>query len=186
MKFGKNMSRIGKQPIEIPEGVEIKIDQGEIKVKGPKGELVQDIPREIEIVVEEKKIIVKLKKKTTNAPALWGLLRSLIFNMIEGVTQGFEKQLEIEGVGYRVALEDNKLILSLGYSHPVNVEAPDGIEFKVDKNLITISGIDKQLVGQVAAYIRAKKKPEPYKGKGIHYFGEVIRRKAGKKTTGTE
>ena len=180
------MSRIGKQPIEIPEGVEIKIEQGEIKVKGPKGELVQDIPREIEVTIKEGEVILNLKKKTANAPALWGLLRSLIFNMIEGVTKGFEKQLEIEGVGYRVALEGNKLVLSIGYSHPVNVEAPQGIEFKVEKNLITVSGINKQLVGQVAADIRDQKKPEPYKGKGIHYLGEVIRRKAGKKTAGTE
>jgi len=181
------MSRIGKQPIEIPEGVEIKIDQGEIRIKGPKGELIQDVPREIEVTIEDKKVMVKLKKGTNRqAPALWGLSRALIFNMIKGVTQGYEKKLEIEGVGYRVALEGKKLVLNLGFSHPIEVEAPEGIEFKIEKNLITVSGINKQLVGQVASNIRDKKKPEPYKGKGIHYLGEVIKRKAGKKTAGVE
>jgi len=180
------MSRIGKQPIEIPEGVEVKVGQGEIRVKGPKGELVQEIPREVEVSVKEKEVIVNLKHKSGNGPALWGLVRTLIANMVQGVTQGFEKQLEIEGVGYRAALEGKKLVLSLGFSHPVEIEAPEGIEFKVEKNLITVSGIGKQLVGQVAADIRSKKKPEPYKGKGIHYVGEVIRRKAGKKAVGTE
>jgi len=183
------MSRIGKQPITIPDGVEVKVDKaagGEIRIKGPKGELVRPVPDEIEVAIKDKEIVVGIKKKTNNAPALWGLLRTLIANMIEGVTQGFEKKLEIEGVGYRAALENDKLILSLGFSHPVEIKAPDGIEFKVEKNLITVSGIDKQLVGQVAADIRSKRKPEPYKGKGIHYLGEEIRRKAGKKVVGTE
>jgi large subunit ribosomal protein L6 len=180
------MSRIGKQPITIPDNVEVKIDKGEIKLKGPKGELTQAIPDEIEVTIKEKEIVVALKKKTKNSPALWGLLRTLIFNMIQGVTEGYEKQLEIEGVGYRATLQGNKLVLNIGFSHPVEIEAPAGIEFKVERNLITVSGIDKQLVGQVAAEIRSKRKPEPYKGKGIHYVGEVIRRKAGKKTAGTE
>jgi large subunit ribosomal protein L6 len=180
------MSRIGKQPIAIPDNVEVKIDKGEIKLKGPKGELTQAIPDEIEVTIKEKEIVVALKKKTKNSPALWGLLRTLIFNMIQGVTEGYEKQLEIEGVGYRATLQGNKLVLNIGFSHPVEIEAPAGIEFKVERNLITVSGIDKQLVGQVAAEIRSKRKPEPYKGKGIHYVGEVIRRKAGKKTAGTE
>jgi large subunit ribosomal protein L6 len=180
------MSRIGKQPITIPDNVEVKIDKGEIEIKGPKGKLTQVIPDEIEVTIKEKEIVVALKKKIKNSPALWGLLRTLIFNMIQGVTEGYEKQLEIEGVGYRATLQGNKLVLNIGFSHPVEIEAPAGIEFKVERNIITVSGIDKQLVGQVAAKIRSKRKPEPYKGKGIHYVGEVIRRKAGKKTAGTE
>ncbi len=180
------MSRIGKQPVIIPDKVEVKIAQGEITIKGSKGELVQEIPLEIEVSVKEKEIIVTSKKKTKRSSALWGLLRTLIFNMIQGVTEGFEKKLEIEGIGYRVALQGNKLVLNVGYSHPIEVEAPKGIEFKVEKNTITVLGIDKQLVGQVAAKIRSKRKPEPYKGKGIRYAGEIIRRKAGKKAVGTE
>ncbi len=186
------MSRIGKQPINIPDGVEVKIKDSLIKIKGPKGELTQEILPGIKVEVKDsdtegiRKIIVSLEKKTKDSAAFWGLLRTLISNMIEGVIEGYQKQLEVEGVGYRVVLEGNKLVLSLGFSHSVEVTAPQGIEFKVEKNLITVSGIDKQLVGQVAANIRAKKKPEPYKGKGIHYLGEVIRRKAGKKAAGTE
>jgi len=180
------MSRIGKQPVNIPDGVEVENDGFEIKVKGPKGELIQEIPSEIKIEIKDKEVIVTPKRKTKNSPALWGLLRTLIFNMIEGVVNGYEKKLEIEGVGYRATLEGDKIVLNIGFSHSVDIQAPEGIEFKVEKNLITVSGIDKQLVGQVAADIRAKKKPEPYKGKGIHYLGEVIRRKAGKKTAGTE
>lgn len=180
------MSRIGKQPIQIPENVEVKIIQDGIKVKGPKGELNQSIPSQIEVALKEKELVVTPRQKTKETPALWGLFRSLIFNMVQGVSQGFEKKLEIEGVGYRASLQGNKLVLNLGFSHPIEIEAPEGIEFKVDKNIITVSGIDKQLVGQMAAKIRAQRKPEPYKGKGIHYLGEVIRRKAGKKAAGTE
>ena len=180
------MSRIGKQPIQIPENVEVKIIQDGIKVKGPKGELNQSIPSQIEVVLNEKELVVTPRQKTKETPALWGLFRSLIFNMVQGVSQGFEKKLEIEGVGYRASLQGNKLVLNLGFSHPIEIEAPERIEFKVDKNIITVSGIDKQLVGQMAAKIRAQRKPEPYKGKGIHYLGEVIRRKAGKKAVGTE
>lgn len=180
------MSRIGKQPIQIPENVEVKISQDEIKIKGPKGELNQSIPSQIKVVSKEKELIVTPRQKTKETPALWGLFRSLIFNMVQGVIQGFEKKLEIEGVGYKASLQGNKLVLNLGFSHPIEIEAPAGIEFKVDKNIITVSGIDKQLVGQLAAKIRAQRKPEPYKGKGIHYLGEVIRRKAGKKAVGTE
>ncbi len=180
------MSRIGKKPIEIPEGTQVRIDKGDIIVKGPKGELTQLLPLELEVSIKDNKLEVKPKKKTKNSSALWGLFRSLIFNMIEGVNQGFEKKLEINGVGYRAALEGKKLVMSLGFSHPVEMEAPEGIEFNVEKNIITISGIDKQLVGQAAAEIRSKKKPEPYKGKGIKYIDEVIRRKAGKKAVGSE
>ncbi|MAF20756.1 MAG: 50S ribosomal protein L6 [Parcubacteria group bacterium] len=180
------MSRIGKQPIIIPEKVEVKIDQDNIIVKGPRGELKQVIPFQIEVSLKDKELIVKPRPGSKGVSAFWGLSRALIFNMVKGVTDGFEKKLEIEGVGYRVALQDNKLVLNLGFSHPIEIEAPAGIEFNVEKNLITVAGPDKQLVGQVAAKIRDQRKPEPYKGKGIHYLGEVIRKKAGKKAVGTE
>jgi large subunit ribosomal protein L6 len=185
------MSRIGKQPIVIPENVEVKIGEDEIKVKGPQGELTQSIPPQIKLILKDsstgqKELQVTPQEKSKKTSALWGLLRALIFNMVKGVTEGFEKKLEIEGVGYRASLQGNKLVLNLGFSHPIEIEAPAGIEFKVEKNIITVSGIDKQLVGQVAAKIRAQRKPEPYKGKGIRYLDEVIRRKAGKKTVGTE
>ncbi len=180
------MSRIGKKPIVIPENVEVKIEAGQIIVKGPKGELKQSIPSQIKLDLTDKELIVIPQEKSKNTPALWGLIRTLVFNMSKGVTEGFEKKLEIEGVGYRVSLQGNKLILNVGLSHPIEIEAPAGIEFKVDKNIITVSGIDKQLVGQVAAKIRAYRKPEPYKGKGIRYLGEVVRRKAGKKVVSAE
>jgi len=180
------MSRIGKQPIIVPKDVEVRIDKGRVITKGPKGELSQIIPFQLEVVLKDKELTIVPQKKRKETPALWGLFRSLIFNMIKGTTEGFEKKLEIEGVGYRVSLQGNKLILNLGFSHPIEVEAPEGIEFKVDKNIITVSGADKQLVGQIAAEIRMKRKPEPYKGKGIRYVGEVIRRKAGKKVVGVE
>ena len=180
------MSRIGKQPILILDKVEAKMDQNEIKVKGPKGELVQTIDPLIEVEIRDKEIVLKPAKKRKDAAALWGLYRALIANMVLGVTEGFEKQLEIEGVGFRAAMQGKKLVLNIGLSHPVEIEPPSSIEFKVDKNTITISGIDKQLVGLWAAKIRANKKPEPYKGKGIRYSDEVVRRKAGKKAVGTE
>ena len=180
------MSRIGKQPIQIPANVQVNISQDEVKIKGPQGELNQSIPSQLKLILEEQELKVIPQGKSKNTSALWGLFRSLIFNMVQGVSQGFEKKLEIEGVGYRASLQGNKLILNLGFSHPIEIEAPEGIEFKVDKNIITVSGIDKQLVGQLAAKIRDQRKPEPYKGKGIHYLGEVIRRKAGKKAVGTE
>lgn len=178
------MSRIGKQPITIPEGVEIKIENNQVSVKGPKGELNQDINPQIDLVMGDKEL--KVEPKGEKLSALWGLTRALIANMVQGVTEGFEKQLEIEGVGYKVVMEGEKLVLSLGLSHLVYVEAPEGIKISVDKNVMTVTGIDKQLVGQTAAKIRDLKKPEPYKGKGIHYVGEVIRRKAGKKAVGSE
>lgn len=177
------MSRIGKQPINIPEGVEIKIDKDLILVKGKKGELTQKLMSEVEI--KDKTIILKESQKTKESSALWGTFRALIANMVEGVSKGFEKKLIIEGVGYRAALNGNKLVLSLGYSHPIEIQAPKGIEFKIEKNAIIISGPDKQLVGQIAADIRIQRKPEPYKGKGIRYEGEIIRRKAGKKAVST-
>ncbi|MBU1289895.1 50S ribosomal protein L6 [Patescibacteria group bacterium] len=180
------MSRIGKKIIIIPENVEVKFDKGEVVVKGSKGELSQLIPLELEISIKDKELLVTPKRKGKDASALWGLIRSLIANMIQGVSEGFEKQLEINGVGYRVVLEGKTLVLSLGLSHSVKIEAPEKIEFKVEKNIITVSGIDKQAVGQIAAKIRDQKKPEPYKGKGIRYIDEVIRRKSGKKAAGSE
>lgn len=180
------MSRIGKQPIQVPAGVEVKIEDGEIEIKGPKGQLIQQFGPEVKLELKDKELIISQAKKTKKTPALWGLYRALIFNMIEGVTQGFTKKLEIEGVGFRAEVKGNKLVLSIGLSHPVEIEAPESIDFKVEKNTIVVTGIDKQLVGQLAADIRAKKKPEPYKGKGIRYENEIIRRKAGKKAVASE
>ncbi len=180
------MSRIGKQPIAIPEGVDVKIDGDFVIIKGPKGELKNKIRPEIKVEIKDKQIILKPVKSLRDTQALWGTYRSLIANMTQGVTKGFEKKLEIEGVGYKANLEGKDLILNLGYSHSIKIKAPEGIELKVEKNVITVSGTDKQLVGQIAAEIRSKRKPEPYKGKGIRYQGEVVRRKTGKKAVGTE
>lgn len=179
------MSRIGKLPISIPSGVTVEINGQEISVKGPKGQLKQIIPEEIKAENSNNQIVFMISNQTKNSSACWGLSRSLVNNMIKGVTEGFEKKLEIEGVGYKVALQGADIILNIGFSHPVIIKAPQGIVFKVEKNIIIISGIDKKLVGQITADIRSEKKPEPYKGKGIHYIGEVIRRKAGKKATAT-
>lgn len=185
-----NMSRIGKQPIIIPKDVEVKIADTRISVKGPKGELIQPINPQIKLDLKEsegqKELSVSPKGKSKDAAALWGLFRSLIFNMVKGVTEGFEKRLEIQGVGYRASLQDNNLILNIGFSHPVEIEAPENIEFKVEKNIIIVSGMDKQLVGQIAAKIRSQRKPEPYKGKGIRYLDEVVKIKAGKKAVSAE
>lgn len=179
------MSRIGKKPIELPQGVDIKINDHEVRIKGPKGELGLDLPLVLKAEVEDQQLGVVPIKQTKQTSALWGTFRALLANMIVGVTQGYQKQLEIEGVGYTASLEGGDLVLKLGFSHPVKIQAPAGIEFKVEKNIITVSGVDKALVGQLAANIRSQRKPEPYKGKGIHYLGEVIRRKAGKKAVGT-
>jgi len=180
------MSRIGKKPIEIPQGVEISIENNLVKVKGPKGELEQYIRPEIKIEKKENEIIVSVGKETKRTSALWGLSRTLIANMIEGVTNGYEKKLEIQGVGYRANLEGEDLVLLVGFSHPVKIEKVAGIKFEVQKLNIIVSGISKELVGQVAARIRAVRPPEPYKGKGIRYEGEYVRRKSGKKAVGTE
>ncbi|MBU4285240.1 50S ribosomal protein L6 [Patescibacteria group bacterium] len=179
------MSRIGKQPIIIPDGVEVKIDKDLILVKGEKGELTQKLTSEIEVEIKDKTILLKELKKTKNSSALWGTFRALIANMTEGVSKGFEKKLIIEGIGYKAMMSGNKLVLNLGFSHSIEVEVPKMIEFKVEKNTITISGIDKQMVGQTAAEIRSYRKPEPYKGKGIRYENEIVRRKAGKKAVAT-
>jgi len=175
------MSKIGKQPVIVPADVEVKIDGSFVVVKGPRGLLEREFPREIKIEKSDNQLIVSVGKKTKKSAALWGLSRVLLVNMVEGVKDGFEKKLEIEGVGYKVAMQGRGLILNLGYSHSIEFKAVDGIDFKVEKNSITVSGINKETVGQVAANIRKLRKPEPYKGKGIHYLGEVIKRKAGKK-----
>ena len=180
MKFG-NMSRIGKKEILIPAGVEVTINGQEISVKGLKGSLKMVSAPEIAVEIKEKEIHFTPKKEDLKSKALWGLTRTLVSNMVDGVTKGFEKKMEINGVGFKAGVEGKKLILSVGLSHTVDIPAPEGIEFKVEKNVITVSGIDKGLVGQVSAQIRRVKKPEPYKGKGIRYVGEIIKKKLGKK-----
>lgn len=174
------MSRIGKQPIAIPAGVIITVDEQAIMVKGPKGELSQFTMPGIDVKVDGDTLSVTRINDEKENRSKHGLMRSLINNMVVGVTQGFEKKLEINGVGYRVALAGTALKMNLGFSHEVVYELPQGIQAKVEQNTITISGISKQMVGQVAAEIRSLKKPEPYKGKGIQYVGERILRKSGK------
>ena len=176
------MSRIGKQPVAVPDGVEISIEPELVSVKGPKGELAERKSREIDVKQEDGQIVVTRPTDRGDHRALHGLTRSLIANMVEGVTNGFEKRLEIQGVGYRAQLRGRALELALGFSHPVQVEAPEGIDFEVPQPTeIVIRGIDKQLVGQVAADIRKRRPPEPYKGKGIRYRGEHVARKVGKR-----
>ena len=175
------MSRIGKMPIPVPTGVEVKIDGQVVEVKGPKGTLSHTVPSPITIVLEDGNIIVTRPDDERNSRSLHGLTRTLIANNIEGVTKGFTKGLEIVGTGYRVTVKGSAVEFALGYSHPILVEPPAGISFQVDGNTkITVVGIDKQAVGEVAANLRKLRKPEPYKGKGVRYAGEVVRRKAGK------
>jgi len=176
------MSRIGKKPIDLPGSVEIDIKPGQVKVKGPKGELTQEISHEMTVKAEDG--VITVERPTDRGPhrALHGLTRSLVANMIVGVTDGYEKRLEIQGVGYRAAAKGKDLELALGYSHPVSIEAPAGIEFEVPQPTeIVVRGIDKQKVGQIAANIRESRPPEPYKGKGIRYRGEHVARKVGKR-----
>ena len=175
------MSRIGKQPIPVPSGVEVKIDGQTLTVKGPKGELVQTFSDVISIELEDGIIVVSRPDESRTARSLHGLTRTLVANMVTGVSQGFSKNLEIVGVGYRAAMKGKDIELQLGFSHPVLVVAEPGITFEVPApTKITVSGIDKQRVGQVAADIRKWRKPEPYKGKGVRYEGEYVRRKLGK------
>lgn len=175
------MSRIGRTPIAIPAGVEVNIDGSDITVKGPKGTLEHRIASPIEVAIEDGEIRVSRPNDERESRALHGLTRSLVANMIEGVTQGYTKALEIVGTGYRVVAKGKDLEFALGFSHPVLVKAPEGIEFKVESQTkFSVSGIDKQLVGETAAKIRKIRKPEPYKGKGIRYAGEQVRRKVGK------
>src|SRR6266511_6243833 len=169
------MSRIGRQPIELPAGVSIALSPGRVMVNGPLGELSQQVPTRMQVDQEDGTVVVKRPTERGEHRALHGLTRSLIANMVEGVTSGFEKRLEIQGVGYRAQLQGNKIVLALGYSHPVEVNAPSGIEFEVPQpTRITVRGISKQVVGEVAANIRKQRPPEPYKGKGIRYEGEYV------------
>jgi large subunit ribosomal protein L6 len=176
------MSRIGKLPIEIPSGVDVQIDPGLVRVKGPKGELSQAVSRDLTFEREDGVLHVKRPTDRGEHRALHGLTRSLVFNMVQGVTQGFEKRLEIQGVGYRAQLRGKTLELALGYSHPVRIDAPEGIEFELPApTQIVVRGIDKQKVGEIAAQIRKVRPPEPYKGKGVRYTGEYVARKVGKR-----
>ena len=176
------MSRIGKRPIEVPSGVTVTVDPGRVTVHGPKGELRQVVPLRITIAQEEGTIVVTRPTERGEDRALHGLTRTLVANMVEGVTAGFEKRLEIQGVGYRAALSGSNLELAVGYSHPVPIPAPSGIEFEVPQpTRVVVKGISKQLVGETAAIIRKQRPPEPYKGKGIRYEGEHVQRKVGKR-----
>jgi len=175
------MSRIGKQPIEIPTGVEIKLEANQIIVKGPKGTLTQQLNPVVIITQDGSTLMVTVKDPEEKSnKSMWGLFQRLISNMVTGVTTGFTKQLEINGVGYRAVVAGKILNLQLGYSHPIDYQIPDGIEISVEKNIVSVSGSDKQVVGQTAAEIRSLRKPEPYKGKGIKYTDETIKRKVGK------
>ena len=176
------MSRIGKRPIEVPAGVIVSVDPGRVTVSGPKGELRQVVPQRMQIAHEEGTVTVTRPTERGEERALHGLTRTLIANMVEGVTQGFEKRLEIQGVGYRAALKGTDLELSVGYSHSVTIKPRTGIEFEVPvPTQVVVKGTDKQMVGQTAAEIRKVRPPEPYKGKGIRYEGEYVRRKVGKR-----
>ncbi|HZA58472.1 MAG TPA: 50S ribosomal protein L6 [Solirubrobacterales bacterium] len=176
------MSRIGRKPIEIPEGVTVSVIEGRVTVNGPKGELSQSVSPGMRIERSDGTLTVERPSDRGEHRSLHGLTRSLIANMVEGVTRGFEKRLEIQGVGYRARLQGKALELALGYSHPVSMSPPDGIEFEVPQPTeIIVRGIDKQLVGETAARIRKQRPPEPYKGKGIRYRGEYVRRKVGKR-----
>jgi large subunit ribosomal protein L6 len=175
------MSRIGKKEIEIPEKTEVTLDGTTVSVKGPKGEISKMFRPVISIEIDGKVINFKPKRNDKFTRSLWGTYSSHISNMIKGVNEGFEKKLIIEGVGFRAEASGGKVVLNIGFSHPVELEIPEGVEVSVEKNEINIKGIDKEKVGQFASDIRSKKKPEPYKGKGIRYEGEVIRRKEGKK-----
>ena len=176
------MSRIGKQPIPVPDGVEVAIEPELVRVRGPRGELSERVARDIEVTQEDGQLLVRRPTDRGEHRALHGLTRSLIANMVQGVTEGFEKRLEIQGVGYRAQLRGNAVELSVGYSHTVTVQAPDGIELEVPApTQIIVRGISKQAVGEVAARIRKVRPPEPYKGKGIRYQGEYVARKVGKR-----
>lgn len=179
------MSRIGKQPIALPEGVHVTIEEQRVLVAGPLGVLSVPLPSAVEVAIHDGILRVVLRQQTRRAPALFGLTRALLANAVAGVSRGFTVRLVLEGIGYRAQVEGDALVLSLGFSHPVRMTAPEGIHFAVEKNTITISGFDKQLVGNIAAMVRSLRKPEPYKGKGIRREDEVVRRKAGKKAATT-
>jgi len=175
------MSRVGKKPIEIPENVQVTVEGRKVTVKGPKGELSREIRPEIKAEVKDGEVIVTPQKKTKQTKAYWGLTRALIQNMVDGVVKEYEKKLEIQGLGYKANMQGDTLVLKVGYSHSVEMESPEGVDISVDNNIITVSGIDKELVGLTASKIRKVKPPEPYKGKGIRYVGEHVRRKPGKR-----
>ena len=174
------MSRIGKKPITLPKGITVKIDNADVFIEGPKGKLSHKVPEGITVQEANQELLVTRASDERRERSLHGLTRTLIANMVEGVTQGFKKELEIVGVGYRAEKSGNALKISLGFSHPVMFEAPQGIQINVEKQIVRIEGIDKHLVGQTAAIIRKFKKPDVYKGKGIRYVGEVVRKKVGK------
>ncbi|MDX2272526.1 MAG: 50S ribosomal protein L6 [Cyanobacteriota bacterium] len=176
------MSRIGKRPIPIPAKVEVRIDGQHVAVKGPKGQLARSLPTQVLISQESQTVVVTRANESRPARQMHGLCRTLIANMVDGVSVGFQKKLELQGVGYRASIQGSKLVLNVGYSNPVEIPFPEGIQIAVEDktNIITVSGIDKELVGNTAARIRAVRPPEPYKGKGIRYSGEYVRRKAGK------
>lgn len=174
------MSRIGKEPINVPKGVEIRLDKSKVQVKGPKGELSVDLHPKVAVSIDKEIIQLKKIDNSRTAREQWGLRRTLIHNAVLGVSKGFEKTLEVIGVGYKADLQGKTIVLNVGYSHPVKIDLPKEIEAKVEKNKITLIGIDKQAVGELAAVIRRVRPPEPYKGKGIKYENEQIRRKAGK------
>jgi large subunit ribosomal protein L6 len=174
------MSRIGKKPVAIPSGVTVTLKDGSVNVKGPKGELKRAVPSAVKVQVEKAAVTVVRENDEPSIRARHGLVRALIQNMIDGVTRGFERRLEINGVGYKAEVAGDKLNLSLGFSHPVVYPLPKGIAAKVDKNILTLTGVDRELLGQTAAKVRAFRPPEPYKGKGIKYVEETIKRKVGK------
>lgn len=189
------MSRIGKKPIIIPEGVEVKITDAQVEVKGPKGVLQMEVhpTSQVSLVEEDGKKILQVKpvndndnEKDKEVLAMWGTTRALLANLVQGVTEGFSKSLEVVGVGYKVNVKGKNVVFEVGYSHPVEFSIPEGIEVTIEKNKITVDGIDRQLVGKVAAEMRKIRKPEPYKGKGIRYSDEVVRRKAGKAAKSSE
>lgn len=175
------MSRIGKKPVSIPSGVEVTLEKNVIKVKGAKGTLEFAHRREVKVTKEESEMTVSKLGDTKKAQAIWGTTAKMIANMFTGVTEGFQKQLELNGVGYRMNVAGKKINLALGFSHPVEMEIPEGLEAKIEGNVLTVTGIDKQRVGEFTAIIRKLKPVEPYKGKGFRYVGEIVRRKEGKK-----
>jgi large subunit ribosomal protein L6 len=174
------MSRIGKVPIKLPENVKVETQGDKVIVEGPKGSLTTTLRPKMGLSIKEGEIKVVKRVEDEETSNLYGLTRTLVANMVQGVTEGFRKELEINGIGYRASVSGDTLTLSLGYSHPIEYKAPEGIKISVEKNIVIISGIDKQKVGQIAAEIRAFRKPEPYKGKGVRYIDEVVRRKSGK------
>ena len=176
------MSRIGKQPITVPAKVQVKIDGTSISIKGPKGELSRELPMEVTVSQEGDTLTVSRQDDSRVCRQMHGLSRSLVFNMVEGVSQGFQRKLQLQGVGYRAQVKGKDLVLNVGYSHPVEIAPPDGVQFAIEEKglVIVVSGYDKEVVGNTAAKIRAVRPPEPYKGKGIRYSNEVVRRKAGK------